>query len=45
MIKIYYSNQIGLMLNWGKNYENIPYICIDIPFCIIQIFLNKQDNE
>ena len=38
--RIWYSNQIGLMISWGV--ATIPkrrYICFDIPFLTIQIYL------
>jgi len=38
MIKVFYSNQIGFMICWGKNFQSRPYITFDIPFFIIQIF-------
>jgi hypothetical protein len=41
MIKIFYTNQFGFMIGWGTNYENRPYISLDLPFCFIQIFLKR----
>lgn len=40
-IKIWYNGQVGFMISWGKNWEDRPYISIDIPFLAIQIFLKK----
>ena len=41
-MEIYYNNSIGVMVGWGVNYEGRPYITLDIPFCMIQIFLKKK---
>ncbi len=43
-INIYYCNQIGFMITWGTNYERRKYICIDIPFCTIQVFLTSKEK-
>jgi hypothetical protein len=42
MVKVHFWSQIGLMLSWGTNYANRPYICLDLPFVSIQIFLAKK---
>lgn len=40
-VKFWYSNQFGFMIVWGKNYEDRPYISLEVPFLMIQIFLKK----
>lgn len=42
MIKIFYAQQVGFMITWGRNFERIPYISLDLPFCVIQIFFKKH---
>ena len=38
--RIMTSNQIGLMIAWGKSViPNRKYISIEIPFLIIQIYI------
>ena len=38
-MKVYFwfNWQIGFMLTFGVRYDKRPYVCIDIPFLIIQI--------
>jgi hypothetical protein len=46
-INIWYSNQIGIMLTWGVQYEGRKYVSLDIPFLIIQVLsaIPKKLNE
>lgn len=41
IIKMWHTSGIGFYVSWGTNYERRRYISIDIPFYIIQIFLDK----
>ena len=44
-IKIWSSNQIGFMITWGANYEKRPYVCFDVPFWTVQIFLKDKPKK
>lgn len=47
-INIWFGWQLGLLISIGVNFEKRKYICIDIPFCTIQILWfksKKQNNE
>lgn len=35
----FYNPQIGFLITWGTNFEARPYFTIEVPFCVIQIFL------
>lgn len=43
--KVRISWQIGAMLSIGVNYENRLYLCIDLPFVWIQLFIRKLKNR
>jgi len=44
MINVWFNWQIVIGISWGKNYQKRPYVCIDLPFVIIQFFLKKPPN-
>jgi hypothetical protein len=38
--RIMYAHQIGIMVSWGHSViPNKKYICIELPFFMIQIFI------
>ena len=43
--KVRISWQIGVMLSIGVNYENRLYLCIDLPFVWVQLFIRKLNNR
>jgi len=46
-VNIWYSNQIGLMVTWGTQFEGRKYISFDLPFIFIQVlgYRPKKINE
>ncbi len=40
-IEYWFNWQIGLLLEFGCNYENRRYLCVELPFLSIQIFWFK----
>lgn len=40
-INFYLGWQIGLMIDFGKTYDNKKYICLEIPFLTIQFVILK----
>lgn len=43
--KVRFAYQIGFMLSIGVNYENRLYLCVDLPFVWMQIFIKQLKNR